>query len=60
MAKFFQMMPIDYYKDFLNDHFTKVTIFAEVTTFTDVITFTDFIEAFLNKFFRFTRDIARA
>ncbi len=39
--------------------YTELTIFTEVTTFTDVITFTDFLEAFLNKFFRFTRDIAQ-
>ncbi len=29
-----------------------------MTTFTKVTNFTDFLEAFLNKFFRFTRDIA--
>ncbi len=42
-----------YYKDFLRDHFTEVTSFTEVTTFTD------FLEAVLNKFFRFTRDISQ-
>ncbi len=31
-----------------------------MTTFTEVTNFTDFIEAILNKFFRFTRDIAQA
>ncbi len=31
-----------------------------VTTFAEVTNFTDFLEAFLNKFFRFTRDIAQA
>ena len=31
-----------------------------VTTFTEVTNFTDFTEAILNKFFRFTRDIAQA
>ncbi len=31
-----------------------------VTTFTKVINFIDFLEAFLNKIFRFTRDIAQA
>ncbi len=30
------------------------------TTFTEVTNFTDFLEVFLNKFFRFTRDIAKA
>ncbi len=37
-----------------------VTAFTEVTTFAEVTNFTDFLEAFLNKFFRFTRDIAQA
>jgi hypothetical protein len=37
-----------------------VTNFAEVTTFTEVINFADFLEAFLNNFFGFTRDIAQA
>ncbi len=30
------------------------------TTFTKKTNFTDFLEAFLNKIFRFTRDIAQA
>jgi hypothetical protein len=47
-GKIFSNDAIDYYKDFLSDHFTEVT------------TFTDFLEVFLNKFFRFTRDIAQA
>ncbi len=34
-----------------------VTAFTEVTTFAEV---TDFLGAFLNKIFRFTRDIAQA
>jgi hypothetical protein len=33
---------------------------TEVTTFTDVTNFTDFLEVFLNKFLKFTRDIAQA
>jgi hypothetical protein len=37
-----------YYKHFLSDHFAKVTIFI------------DFLEVFINKFFRFTRDIAQS
>jgi hypothetical protein len=40
--------------------FTEVTTFTEVTIFTQVTTFTDFFETFLNKIFRFTRDIAQA
>jgi hypothetical protein len=36
--KFFQMMAIDYYKDFLS------------TTFTEVTAFTNFLGVFLNKF----------
>jgi hypothetical protein len=48
-----------YYKDFLRDHFTEVTSFTEATIFTEVTTFTDFLEAVLNKFFRFTRDISQ-
>ncbi len=31
-----------------------------VTTFTKVTNFTDFLEASMNNFFRFTRDIAQA
>ncbi len=31
-----------------------------VAIFTEVTTFTDFLEVFLNKFFRFTRDITQA
>jgi hypothetical protein len=37
-----------------------VTTFAEVTNNKEVANFTYFLEAFLNKFFRFTRDIAQA
>jgi hypothetical protein len=37
-----------------------VTTFTDVTTFTEVTTFTDFLEAYLNKLFKFTRDIAQA
>jgi ATP-dependent Clp protease adapter protein ClpS len=33
---------------------------SRVTTFNEVTNFTDFLEVFLNKFFRFTRDIAQA
>jgi hypothetical protein len=40
--------------------FTEVIAFTEVTTFAEVTNFTDFLEAYLNKFFRFTRDIAQA
>jgi hypothetical protein len=40
--------------------FIEVTTLTEVPTFTEVTNFTDFLEAFLNKFFRFTRDIAQA
>ena len=40
--------------------FTEVTTFTEMTTFTEVTDFIDFLEIFLNKFFRFTRDIALA
>jgi hypothetical protein len=32
----------------------------QVITFTEVTKFADFLEAFLNKFFRFTRHIAKA
>ncbi len=53
-GKIFSNDDIDYYKGFLSDHFT------EVTTFTEVTAFTDFLEVLLNKFFRFTRDIAQA
>ncbi len=31
-----------------------------MTTFTEVTNFTDFLEAFLNKYFRFTRHVAQA
>ncbi len=37
-----------------------VTNFTKVTNFTEVVNFTDFLEAFLNKIFRLTRDIAQA
>ncbi len=33
---------------------------TEVTTFTEVTNFSDFLEAFLNKYFRFTHHIAQA
>jgi len=36
-----------------------LTNFTEVTTFTEVTNFTDFLEAFLNKLFRFTCDIVQ-
>ncbi len=46
-------------KDVNNANRIIIKIFW-VTTFAEVTNFTDFLEAFLNKFFRFIRDIVQA
>jgi len=50
-------------KIFMIEPFTESITFTEVIIFTEEIIFMEmknFVEAFLNKFFRFTRDIAQA